>query len=872
MIRALFLIGIVVAPMILQADTDSPLGGRYLPVMNLSEVEILALIPQRAGLRFTGCPNCEEGSQENQLAWTIQRPGEVFCRHCDIRYPNDRYPDDRILRVKNPTGKIQEYPYWDDADGYHHFFQAKGWYEAREYFADAARELGRAYAETGDAAYARRAALILNRFAEVYPGYCVHFDYPFRQKILFSSDQTFPYPVSDFRAAKWSWWAYMDIPEDLLAAYELILPSGVMDAATRNRIKTDLFRASVAFVRGYPPALSNMDPTLLRGLIRAGKLLKEPDYIHDAVDRIGALVSGQFFADGVWREGAVSYHRQTVNGLNSLIELLDGYHDPEGYLHPASGERFEDLDLAKRFPILAKAQRIPELLRYPNGRVVPFHDTWASEGGQPAEEVSGPLLLPALGQARLALGRGADQVQAHLHFSGGYGHQHGDVLAMTLFAVGQERLADIGYTHTRHRKWTISTLSHNTVMVDGRDQHMGSESEPSDGDLLLWVPGDGPLQAVEASGERAYPGTAQVYRRLLALVGVPDSEGDGYVIDIFRVQGGSRHEYVLVGDADHDGTLEHDLPASAYGDRLLPQGVSVKLPTGESVAGDAEGHNLAYAYIGAVIQAPASGTWMATFGSAAKPRGAVRVHGRGAPGDVLFTGTAPSVRRAGSDDGALDRFTMPVLVHRRQGEDLSSVFATVLEPVGERPFLSSVERLPAEDGAVAFRVTGEGDWEDYLIHSMTPGVTVGAGDLQLSGQLGFVRLRGGQVEQMMLVGGESLRFGEEEVRGEGVLTGRILGVLRRDNGDAIDGLITDMRVPEEVKLARTYGIVRDGAGFTHGCRIIGVQRRREETILVLGDDPGFAMEGGESRHLFFPGRAWTGENRIDIATVSVRGE
>ena len=67
------------------------------PILNLSEEEMLRLIPERAGFYFVACPNCDGGTQENQISWSIDRPDEVFCRFCGIRYPNDKFPDDRIL-------------------------------------------------------------------------------------------------------------------------------------------------------------------------------------------------------------------------------------------------------------------------------------------------------------------------------------------------------------------------------------------------------------------------------------------------------------------------------------------------------------------------------------------------------------------------------------------------------------------------------------------------------------------------------------------------------------------------------------------------------------------------------------------------------
>jgi hypothetical protein len=136
-------------------------------------------------------------------------------------------------------------------------------------------------------------------------------------------------------------------------------------------------------------------------------------------------------------------------------------------LSPRDGEHYQHLNLSRRFPILQKAREVPGRLRYPNGRTLPVHDAWAREREGSATTETGPLLFPALGHARLGRGRGDDQFQVYLHFSGGYGH----------------------------------------------DPDTGSESRPNDGDLRLYVPGDETFQAVEASAPRAYPGLTRDYRR-----------------------------------------------------------------------------------------------------------------------------------------------------------------------------------------------------------------------------------------------------------------------------------------------------------------------------------------------------------------------
>ena len=167
---------------------------------------------------------------------------------------------------------------------------------------------------------------------------------------------------------------------------------------------------------------------------------------------------------------------------------------------------------------------------------------------------------------------------------------------------------------------------------------------------------------------------------MLILVGI--APGQAYVVDLFRVAGGTRHEYTLLGDADHDGTLESDLPRTRSGDTLLPAGVKVRLPTGESVAGDAEGHNIAYAFVRDVWSTRPAGPWTARFTSEAAPEGRLRIHGLVGTGDRGAAGPVPLAAQG--------------RVRRRPGRPVHDARAD-RAPRGERP----LQHVRVGPGAVA---------------------------------------------------------------------------------------------------------------------------------------------------------------------------
>ena len=155
---------------------------RVRAVMALSEAEMVALIPNKTGFRFVGCPDCDAGAQEGQLRWSIKDPHRVQCRYCEMVFPNERYPDNQTQTVVNPVGETVTYPFWEDETGFRYYFRAKAWREARVYFAAIAEDLGQLYQATGDATYARRAVLILDAFARYYPGFLVSYDRAHEQK------------------------------------------------------------------------------------------------------------------------------------------------------------------------------------------------------------------------------------------------------------------------------------------------------------------------------------------------------------------------------------------------------------------------------------------------------------------------------------------------------------------------------------------------------------------------------------------------------------------------------------------------------------------------------------------------------------------
>ena len=680
-------------------------------IRSMDEAAVIALVPLQSGFNYVDCPNCTGGRQENQLAWSLDHPDEVFCKFCQHRFPSSKFPMNQAVTVQTPLGRKVEFPYWADASGYRHFFQSKRDDEVRIFLAQQARDLADLYLLTRDESHARRSAVILDRFAEVYPNWCYHYDYPFRQKEIYSgavSPQEFK---SGFRTARWTWWAYMDIPLPLVQAYAAIRESHALKQLSTERgldvearIRRDLFRSSCEQVLANEDPLSNMSPRAWQSLIVAGRVLSEPKFVHESVRRLRRLVESQFFYDGFWCEGSPDYGAQSLSGLEQTLEVLDGYSDPPGYVDPVDGSRFDKLDLASQFSTLNQVRKVLALMHLPNGRAVPVHDTWSfSRRGR--SEVTRPFLLPALGHACLGGGEADRQTQFHVTWSGGYGHSHGDNLSLLLFAHGAELLSDIGYTHTAYRAWTLATVAHNTVVIDGQNQSLGRIDTPTDGSLVYFDAAESRVQIVSATGQRGYPGLARDYRR--TLFSVDSGDGDRYAVDVFEVEGGRTHDYFLHGDADRASRATCQIELAPL-DSLLPDGFGPWEPTrNEGETRKISEPWYAYGFLRELQSAKLvdGQTPNITFTSEGAAGPSVRITLLPEVDSQLVIGRNPSVRMAQEDDTRLEKFQRPFAMLRHSSVEGKSRFVSLIEPnVGGMSKVQSVERLAMESGALVVKV------------------------------------------------------------------------------------------------------------------------------------------------------------------------
>lgn len=659
------------------------------PVGGLSIQQLIDQVPTASGLTYVGCPNCKGGAQDKDVfVWQYGMADQVKCRFCNMTFPNHRFPNNGETVVIAPGADRQVYRYYKDNAGRTYYFEARAWYERWQWVQKLASQYAALWLRTGETSYADRAAAILGRFAEVFPDYAVRFDYPSRPVQFFPANQKWPYKgLQPYRGAKWNWWGYNDIPIEMARVYDILQKANYdwsrMDQwigkQTAKRIQADLLMKGYEHAAANPETYSNMSPGLYRDMISLGRILEEPSVVEDGLKRFREFIKLGFFADGWWKEGATSYHNQTIRSLASVLQAAQ--------IDPST------------MPFYKKAMDVSEQAILPNGRKLPINDTWAYDRYQgKGTETTVSRLWPALGNAILGTGTGKDQFALNVNWSGNYGHSHYDNGSILLYALGEELLSDIGYTHTRYRGWTIHTASHNTVVIDQMGQDAGTDSKPATGKLNYYDDTHEHVKVIDLDASPAYE-KAKTYRR--RLVSVHAGPGHDYVVDIFDVAGGNTHDWFLHGSCEEEGGLQLSTADQKKISTLVPSWAEGKRPETQYDV-DMTGKRFhPYLFMTDIQSTAAKSYWTSTF---SYQKAGLRSHHFSEPGTRVFQFRSPSVRMAMEDNNKLDNFTRKGLMLRHAGG--KSSFIAIHEPFSAKPWIDQVSRKETEI-VVQYRLGGK---------------------------------------------------------------------------------------------------------------------------------------------------------------------
>ncbi len=354
-----------------------------------------------------------------------------------------------------------------------------------------------------------------------------------------------------------------------------------------------------------------------------------------------------------------------------------------------------------------------------------------------------------------------------VYFGRNSGHGHQDTLNLGMDAYGLDIAPELGYpeatSYTPNRlQWVEPTISHNTVVInEGNHDKTIKHGYPLHFDDTETVK----LIDVDASNVNS---NAEKYRRTVVMIKASDDVS--YGVDFFRVTGGNTHTYSFHSQAENAypiSGLELTKQVDENGEYIgTYAGVDGKDPeTGEWIEYGPDPYtenNYNYS-----TKYPRGYTWMNKVRRDKSPEQNISVEfdvqdynkvladGKGiklrltqmnsfTPDEVAIVGGYVPIK---SETKSLPRTLDYMLVHRR-GENLDSLFTTVLEPYKGERYVNDIKAVDisvktgdenSDDMARAVKVAHTSGRVDYVVYATNNDVvyTVTDGDLSFDFR-GFV--------------------------------------------------------------------------------------------------------------------------------------
>jgi hypothetical protein len=657
-------------------------------VCSWDTARLLSYVPAVTPTRTCDCPNCGKSWREYIWQWDEDKPDQVVCRFCKKPMSAKLFPQSGVFTFPDPNGTMRDIPY--HAKGKKRFF-VESLVAVHQFFfaAEAVVNLTECFLLTRKQDYADKAILLLRKTAEVYPGYVLKY-WDNKSNVHFCKQ---PQGL----AGKISGWHYQDAiyVGAMARAYDALKYAGRIGPENAALIEKGLFLEAGKLLAGVSPETGTVNDRAQRyaGVASIARVLGNKSmmrWVTNGRNGFMRFVSEKWMDDGHWCERSPSYAIMALGDVYITPWVMDGYRDsstaqpvrwrtdpvfarmhtalfdlawPDGHL-PAINDSHVDARTPAVFADIAYAWAgTPEAL----GRLSRAYDGKAMEDGNEfalwnrdphiadklkhladSPETDHNRSWSNLGVTRLAAGKNDRQTIVLLDHNSYGSHSHFDQLNMVIWAKNREMASDLGYIYWGHRltaDWLTQSLAHNLVVVDERNQD--KQGRPT----VVFSRLNSSTPVLEMRSPSAYQGRTTEYRRTVALLSGLSNQP--VVLDIFRVRGGSTHDW----------SFHTEAPA------LKVSGVDVK-PI------ERPWTRVPYGLLRDVHQGAADTAWQAEFRWPDKA--GLRVWMTEAEATTVFKATAPGQRTKEQEGRRL-----PWLLARRTGTNLASTFIAVYEPFGE---------------------------------------------------------------------------------------------------------------------------------------------------------------------------------------------
>ena len=433
--------------------------------------------------------------------------------------------------------------------------------------------------------------------------------------------------------------------------------------------------------------------------------------------------------------------------------------------------------------------------------------------------------LGGYGLAILESGRGKDARGVSMYYgcaTGGHGHL--DRLNIEFFAKDRVMLPEMGYPtpkgSEKEQYWTANTISHNLVVVNQKGQEnmfAGHLNMLSDSPLV---------KVMDASAEVAYPKDVSLYQRRVALVDV--SPKDSYLVDIFRVKGGTQHDLSF-----------HGPPFPTFKTVGLKLSEPQKRGTlaGEDVAFGQRLNNFSrsgFQYLFNTQRAKPQNGWGALW-TLPEERLHLKLTMPHAYYDEVILAEAESELTPGNPN------TLKYIIVRNQGENLDSKYVSIIEPYKDKPSIDKVLSIKPQQNKwdpVILKIV-RGRTVDYIISSLSKDAfTKVAPDIEITGEFGVMSESDTILGYLFLVHGKDIKKGPCALHTQDELTGKIVGVDYEKNTITLDKYL-----PNGDLLIGSLIFISNNNYHKTTYTIKDICKETDKTVMSLGDVLPILMVG-----------------------------
>ncbi len=749
---------------------------------------------------------------------------------------------------------------------------------------------------TRNDAYAQRIAIALLDWARWFPDYYMTDK---NNANFINVTPSYILPTDEQRASDHNGLAH-EWQDDELKAFDAIYDSVALTNLSnqygfdvRAYIKNNLFCNEGDFIEYHVPVDVAIQSNLsgpYTTLAEVARVLNRPDYILWMDQYLDATVRQKIRRDGVLEEG-LGYSIGYIN------ENLSGAQGTRDYFLTRLADTPALVGVSNRagsyVATLSYGQGQWNLASLPTGQLPSFGDTPFNNYFS-SHSSGNSTLLPAYGHVAMGAGSGSQAVQVNQNFPGNNNHMRSDTTAFVLWAFNNEYLGNIRYYNgTPGRQFDEQILSHNAVTIDRVNETPYPDADTyGNGDLTLYEPGNNGLAMTELDGQRAYSGKASRYQRLLFLNSADLSRP--YLVDVFRVTGGTNHDYTLHGAIRWDQTWECSFPlatnASPY---PMLEGETWVEPTSSGSS---------FPYYGFwrnVNSNQAPGNFQITYRDANRSSGRdVRLWMTDDGTAKVYVGMTPNPGRDNTVPANFYVYWRPSTIIRKRitSGTLQDLFVSVIEPMNTgTSTIQSVDRLPVNGSnleSCALKITfTDGRVDTYLVNLHNPQVaganggsaTVSTADgkYSLAGRVGVHMDRTGGDARVWTVNATDFQYPGRRLSTPGAYySGLISGETRKLTGGSNDAFITSAALPTGTALRNKFLSLTHGALSGSGTMGISEMFKVDQVIFsnsqyyvcFTNDHMLEITNGTTSVEQMAPLRTFTGSNSFEIALSASAGQ